>query len=484
MGRSSYEVAAACGSVAEELTSGALGDQRLNARRDRVVAVLERQPDRGFPDACADEAEIEALYRFLRNRRVSPAAVLAPHVAASHARCAAVGEVLVLHDTTDMVFGGRAPRPGLTRLGPARQGFWVHAALAVSADGLRAPLGVVSLQSYGRRAPSSGARPRKDDRARFVDPLKETRRWLDGVTTVRRGVEPRTSAIHVMDREADSYEILAALIAHRDRFIVRLTHDRRVAAADGTTTHLTAAIASAAVVCEREVPLAPRHDHGRTLSARTRHPAREGRRAQLQVAAQCVQLQRSPYAKATEAATVPVHVVWVREIEAPDGVEPVDWRLATTEPIDTVDQILRIVDWYRTRWMIEEYFKALKTGCAYEQRQLESLQTLQVALALLAPIAWRLLLLRYLAREVPGTPATAVVTARQVQVLRATSAGALLPLVPTVTDALAAVARLGGHLRQNRPPGWLVLARGFQKLQNMELGWIAAADAHSTCDQS
>jgi IS4 transposase len=102
--------------------------------------------------------------------------------------------------------------------------------------------------------------------------------------------------------------------------------------------------------------------------------------------------------------------VW--EVNAPVGTEPVEWRLMTTEPIDTDEQVLRIVDWYRTRWMIEEYFKALKTGCAFEQGQLASFHTLCVALALLAPMAWRLLLLRYLARELPTTAATVVLTPR------------------------------------------------------------------------
>ena len=115
-----------------------LGDARLNARRDRVIAALEQHPDTGFPEACASDAETEALYRFLRNRRVSLDAVIAPHVQATADRCRAVGDVLVIHDTTENVFPGETPRAGLAVLGPRRHGFWLHAALAVSADGLRA----------------------------------------------------------------------------------------------------------------------------------------------------------------------------------------------------------------------------------------------------------------------------------------------------------------------------------------------------------
>src|SRR5688572_22829278 len=102
------------------MASAGLGDQRLNERRDRLVAVLEQHPDSAFPDACANDAEVEALYRFLRNRRVSLPAILEPHAVATQARCAAAREVLVIHDTTDMVFRGETARTGLTPLGNGR----------------------------------------------------------------------------------------------------------------------------------------------------------------------------------------------------------------------------------------------------------------------------------------------------------------------------------------------------------------------------
>jgi Transposase DNA-binding/Transposase DDE domain len=454
------------GSVVDELASGTLGDRRLDERRDRVVAAVERHPDRGFPDACETEAESEALYRFLRNPRVTSEAVIEPHVVATAARCAAAGEVLVIHDTTDMAFPGAAPRQGLTPLGPGRQGFWVHASLAVSADGRRAPLGVVALQSYARpRTP----RRWPTNRARFTAPTKESRRWLDGVRATRTRLAA-TPVIHLMDREADSYELLAALIEAGERFVIRATYDRTlIPTADTPACRFSEALASATVVYQRKVAVATRGDRGRTRSARTRHPARVGRIATLQVATQPMHLRRSAL-MTTGAPMLAVHVVWVHDIEAQPGVEPVDWRLVTTEPIGTRAQILRIVDWYRARWLIEEHFKALKTGCAYEKRQLESLQTLRVALALLAPIAWRLLHLRHLARVHPARAATTVLTPRQLQVLRASSSGVRLTPVATVTDALAAVARLGGHLTHNGPPGWLVLTRGLIKLRDMELG--------------
>ena len=133
MARSSTDVVRARGSLRAVMATGDLGDARLNARRNGLLRALEQSPDVGFPEACADGSETEALYRFLRNRRVSLEAVLQPHLEATGARCRALDEVLVIHDTTEMSFPGEQPRKGLTQLGPRRHGFWFHAALAVSA---------------------------------------------------------------------------------------------------------------------------------------------------------------------------------------------------------------------------------------------------------------------------------------------------------------------------------------------------------------
>src|SRR6185295_1193455 len=100
-------------------------------------------------------------------------------------------------------------------------------------------------------------------------------------------------------------------------------------------------------------------------------------------------------------------------------VEGLQWFLLTDLPIATSEEIAFAVDCYRARWTIEEYFKALKTGCQYEKRQLESAHSLLNALAVLAPVAWRLLLLRYLARHAPDRPATDALTPKQLEVLQA-----------------------------------------------------------------
>jgi IS4 transposase len=384
--------------------------------------------------------------------------------------------VLVIHDTTENSFTGDQPRTGLTPLGGRRQGFGLHTALAVSAEGLRAPLGVVAVAPFTRQ-PRAADAPRRSWRARFANPTKESRRWGAGVAAVRTLFGEEIRAIHVMDREGDSYELFAALLAQRERFVVRLAYDRRVVpGAAGNPQTLSEAVPPTDALFERAFDVAPRRADPRPR-ARARHPARAGRRATLRFTARRVTIQRPPDVPTTLPATLTLHVVVGWEVAPPADEAPIEWRLITTEPIDTISQVTQIVEWYRTRWLIEEFFKCLKTGCAYEKRQLESLDTLLNALALLIPIAWQLLLLRHLAHEAHTVPATAALTPRQLAVLRASPAGARLPATPTIRDALIVVARLGGHLRQNGAPGWLVLARGMQTLLIMEAGWAAAQQA-------
>jgi len=174
--------------------------------------------------------------------------------------------------------------------------------------------------------------------------------------------------------------------------------------------------------------------------------------------------------------------VHVLEIELRDGNDPVEWILLTNLPIETKEDIEFVVDCYRNRWLIEEFFKALKTGCKYESRQLGSALSLLNALAIFVPIAWRLLLLRHLAQNEPELPATSALSNLQLQILQ-TMPRAKMPKNPTVKEALFAVAALGGHLKRNGNPGWLVLRRGFHDLMLIEQGWRAAVP-DSRCDQS
>lgn len=183
------------------------------------------------------------------------------------------------------------------------------------------------------------------------------------------------------------------------------------------------------------------------------------------------------------AHNAPAHVplslnlnfVEVREADPPEDEPPVLWRLVTTEPIDTADDVAAVVDAYRRRWIIEEFFKALKTGCRFQQLQLESSSALLVALAIESAVAWRMLVMRWMAHREPDASGICVMPRDQLRLLIAVADDGKSTLSPeelTVGDAMLALAGLGGHIRNNGPPGWLILRRGLDKLLTIHRGWV------------
>ncbi len=100
--------------LSEELGEAELGDERLNRRLGILADLVAQRPDAGFPKAL-DDAELEAAYRFFGNDRVTPEAILAPHLRQSARRAREHERVLVVHDTTQFEFGGQKKREGLGR---------------------------------------------------------------------------------------------------------------------------------------------------------------------------------------------------------------------------------------------------------------------------------------------------------------------------------------------------------------------------------
>lgn len=446
-----------------------MGDRRLSARLVSLAATFARFPSLSFPKAAGDEATLEATYRFLNNGAVTPERVLAPHYAATVERCAQAGLVVVCHDTTEFRFSSE--REGLGRISAGDHGFLGHFGLAV-AVGTRAPLGVLGLRTLFREGtpPKTRRKPPEE---------RESRRWLELVEEVagRLGDEA-SNAVHVMDREADGYELFAELVAKKRRFVVRLQFDRVIETASGRVG-VRESTARCEALLSRTVALSERRSQPRDPPSRAKkHPMRPARTAELSISAQAVNFER-PADLRSGPESIRVNVVLVQELNPPDGLEPVEWGLITTEPVETAEQVAAVVDCYRLRWTIEEYFKALKTGCAYEKRQLESRPALLNALAIFTSVAWLLLTLRTLARDDHDFPADQVLSPLKLRVLQGHKRTHLRPGA-TIREAMLAVAALGGHLKNNGEPGWIVLGRGMEDLLLLEHGAAIALG----CDQS
>lgn len=449
--------------LATEVAEGNFTDDRLTRRLRKLVSALARDPKSSFPDVF-DGAGLEAAYRFFSNQRVTPESILSPHFEATRGRCSQEPVVLVAHDTTTFSYRYDGEREGLGRVqrGNERssQTFLAHLSLVMSADGHRRPLGVAGFKTWARTAEPSGV---------------EYQRWEAQIRAASEQIGGRKNAVHLTDREADDYEMFHALKRDEHRFVARCHHNRLLEDAAGKVK-LRDFFANVLPVVERDVPINPRAQK-QTETLRKIYPARAGRTARLSVAAVTVALKKplSPrkHGIADVPASLSINVVRVWEQEPPNGAAPVEWYLYTTEPIETPEQQLAVVDYYRARWTIEEYFKALKTGCDFEKRQLQDYEALINLLAVFAPIAYRLLLIRTEATNAPDEPALAVVSRDELDVLRVLGRRKLGDS-PTVRDIYLAIAALGGHIKYNGNPGWLTLARGYDKLESLTAGWTAA----------
>ena len=180
-----------------------------------------------------------------------------------------------------------------------------------------------------------------------------------------------------------------------------------------------------------------------------------------------------------------VWVVLVKEIDPPVGVEPLEWVLLSNVAVNTWEEAGVRIDWYRCRWIVEEFHKAIKTGCDIEALGFHKEERLEPVIALLSVVGVFLLQLRNWSRreDAKEQPAREVVPLGWVQVLsqwrhQRTCADW------SVHAFFYALARLGGH--QNRKcdgmPGWITIWRGWTKLQAMIAG--ASAGEAARCAEN
>lgn len=455
--------------VASEFDGVRLGDPRRSRRAMEIARRLAAQPEASLPDAMLDPGMLEAVYRHLSSKQVSFETLIEPHIQKSAARVERATTAYAVHDTTECAFRGETQRDGLGPMAE-RQGFLAHATLAVSADGTRTPLGVLAIELIVRE----GKKPKLTSMERKHDEHRESLRWGRGVDASSARVEDPSRLVHVADREGDIYELLTKLVQEKRRFIIRAAQNRTVFVERDGVDRLFDAARQTPQTFTLEVPLSRRIAAGSKSN-----PARGSRIATLSFAALSLHL-REP--KQRSGAPAPyalrVNVVHVFERRPPVGEMPVEWLLLTTESIKTRDDIERIVEGYRTRWTIEEYFKAIKTGCAYESRQLESFHSLANMLAYTLVVAYALLLMRALSRTGQEEPASDLLDEQELAVLRRKLK---LSAKVDVRTALLAIASLGGHIKNNGDPGWQVLSRGWRRLRDYVEGYRLA---NATSDQS
>jgi hypothetical protein len=459
--------------LANELASVKLGDARIERRARKMLADIAQDPGLSFPKVWQDSAELEAGYRFFANDNVSPTELVGAHPQETASRIKALKTpVIVAHDTTEIEFPVYFDDKRRSLLGEKtsrKQEFDVHVSFAVAMDKVGTPLGTLAAQPFiGKdQVQDQETADFWTERGGLFD--NEMKRWRDGILSAEeRLAGGEGEVIHTGDRELGRYNMLAWMADCGLSFVVRANLDQ-LRAAGNPRMDLPTALAKAPWTGTVKAMIARRSEKRSKKDIKT-NPSRQARQVELSFRAQAVTLTRATHSDRDKAynpmgpalpESFQINVVEVLERNPPEGEAPVHWVLTTTLPVATFEQQAQVVRVYRLRWTIEDFFRALKQGCKYESRQLESAPALLVALALFLPAAWYLLTLRVLVETAPDAPwrkffAQAVITAiMRIKPRLRLSANA------TVQQVYLAIAHLGGHLKRNGAPGWQTLIHGW-----------------------
>jgi len=271
------------------------------------------------------------------------------------------GVVLALEDTTSFNFAHHPATEGLGVIEDNRTaGFFAHTTLAASAEGV--PIGIFDQQVWTRQKQSKRV---KDAHKKLPITEKESMKWLNGLYETQASP---VSVIVVGDREADIYELYQEAQTTETHYIIRVVRNRRV---EGDQL-LSDALADCEFVAHYEIEVA-------------RQVGQEKRIAEVSLRYTSVTLMPPKRTATTEViplSPLTVQVVEVVEQNPPDGVDPVHWILVTNLPVESIDDVRRIVRYYTYRWLVERFHYVLKSGCRMEQSQLKSYDALTRFLAL------------------------------------------------------------------------------------------------------
>lgn len=435
-----------------EFALAALGDARRRQRLIHIATQLAQCPSGTLPQAFPDWAALKAAYRFFDQPAVTYEQVLAPHLARTQAAGREPGQYLLIEDTTLLDYSHHPAAADLGVIGDGGgRGFELHSTLLVRVTGWtldQRPEGTL-VGLLGQQCARPRPAPRGETLRQRLQRPRKSQRWTAVLKQV--GAPPAGAQwIFVADREADFYEPLRCCQQHGVDFVVRAYQDRRLAAAAGS---LRAALAKAPV-------------RGHTTVALRARPGQPARVAEVEVRSVRVDLDGPWRPGGWQPPLRSVWAVEVREVHPPDGVtEPLHWLLLTSLASDQWSAVQRVVECYAARWWVEEYHKALKTGANVEASQLENSHRLAALIAVLAVVALRLLSTKLLARSQPdGTEAVASFSPEALAIL--TQKYGCPEGGWTNEQLLVGMARLGGFLarKNDGPPGWLTIWRGWQRL--------------------
>ncbi len=439
-----------------------LGDKRRTERLIKVARRVANNPSASFPNQMETWGDLKAAYNLFDVEDVTFQAVASPHWERTRQRTA--GHYLVIGVTTELDFGKDRDVPGLGPTGNGSgSGFFLHNALMVDAESEEI-VGLAGQTIHYRPKKKKRKSKRKENSAEKLKRDRESDVW--GIVIDQVGPPPENVQwIHVLDRGGDNFEVYCHLLEQRSDWVVRAGRLNRYVFAGPDEKRMK--------LSKYFSELQPVGTYELRLRARPQQPARS---AKLEVRVGSIKMpvpvHKSPWVRQLNPQPIAMNVVYVVEVDAPADVTPICWVLLTSLPAKTFAHAWTVIEHYERRWLIEEYHKALKSGCRVTGRQLKTSGRLEPMVALMSVVAVHLLRLKSLARTSPETPAQRVVPRVWLEMLKLARKGLHNVHDLTVRQFYREVAKLGGFLGRtgDGEPGWITTWRGWEKLNNLVKG--------------
>jgi hypothetical protein len=436
-------------SISEEFEYVEFGDKRL---KDRLVKISQHfflNPGESIPKSFDNWSEVKGAYRFFASGKVNAREIRDSSIRKTSERISKYNTILAIQDTTDLDFTEHTSMKGIGYLDNLNvQGMKVHTTLAANTEGL--PLGIISQKIWAREKEKKGKKKKN-----IVIPTKdkESQRWLDALEETQKVVPSHVHVVTVADRESDMYDFMAKERTQNSDFLIRAYHRRKI---KGENKELLEKIESQPIEGKVKVKI-----------ENTR--SRKGRITTLSIRFGSYEFIPPGYKRGSR--TLHVQAILVKEegnLELKKNEKPLRWLLLTSMKVNSVEEALLYVDWYKKRWLIERYHYTLKSGCKIEELQLEEKSRIEKAFAVYCVVAYFLLWLTYESRMNPNESCEKVFSKEEWQTLyRMSNKTKKVPRkAPSLREAVRMIAHLGGFLgrKSDGEPGVKTIWRGLKDL--------------------
>lgn len=453
--------------LSRELRHVNLGDKRLAKRLIKTSLLIEGKASGSINRSCRSWKDAKGAYRLLSHQKVQSNEIYTSHHQETSKRIQGKRLIFAAQDTTALDFDTHVKTQGLGSISKAygkhNKGLLVHSTLLITQEGL--PLGLSSQKCWARWLREET--PQEKTKRRYTTRIqeKESYKWILALKETIALVPTQTHLITLGDREADIFEFLWSAATNKTFFVIRNRQPtRKFICPQMGKTYIRTRLEKLSDTREMVIQI-PSNESRKARSAQVEIKYMTGF-----IPIRSASLYGSRERQHKISDKVAVSVVSVKEINLPQGqAEGIEWILLTNVFVNSFEEAIERVRWYQLRWVIEEYFRILKSGCKIENSRLSTKERLQNLLAIKSIIAFKILYLTKVVRSHPEETCTHVLSCEEWKTLyiREHLSTRLPQAPPNIKQAVLWLGKLGGFMnrKSDKFPGTMTLWRGYEILK-------------------